>query len=170
MKKIKLLVQILSVISIAGFAGSMLMLYTSLVPFWKQLPSEDFLNWFSNYSSGITATTGLFVKLSMLIPLTSIFLTWKTHVSRNYWAISYAFILGIMVITFSFFIEANESFVSKTIELKDVKEAINTWANLHAIRIVFSFLSAFFAALGMIKYISSTTSSELNMNDLRTEQ
>ncbi len=161
MKKIKFLIQILSVISIAGFAGSMLMLYTSLVSFWKQIPPDQFLDWFSNYSSGITTTTGLFVKLSMLLPLISIVMAWKVSASRNYWLISYAFIIGIMVVTFAFFIGANESFVSKTIELGDVKETLNTWGNLHALRIGLGFLSAFFAALGLAKYLSSTVRSEL---------
>lgn len=159
MKKVRLVIQILSIISIASFAGAMLMLYTSLVSFWEQIPPDDFLNWFSSYSSGITVTTGLLVKLSILFPLISIFITWKIPLSRNYWLIAYVFIIGIMVITFSFFIETNTAFVSKTIELAHVKASIKMWGDLHFIRTIMGFASSFFAVLGLVTYLSSTYSS-----------
>lgn len=155
MKNLRLPIQILSIASIAAFAGSMLMLYTTLVPFWKQMAPNNFLAWFSDYSSGITTTTGPFVKLCMLLPLTSILLVWKVPSSRVYWLISYAFILGIMVITFSFFIEANESFTNGTIELALVDEKVRLWGELHGIRTVLGFLSTVFAALGLLKYWST---------------
>lgn len=160
MKKLRLAIQIISIICLASFAGGMVMLYTALVSFWKQIPPADFLDWFSNYSSGIEDATGPFVKLSMLLPLISIILVWKVPRSRLYWLLSYAFVIGIMVVTFAFFIEANSSFASKTIELSLVAEKVNTWGNLHLLRIGMGFISAILGGIGLVKYIGSMNSNQ----------
>lgn len=161
MKKISLSIQILSIISIASFSGAMLMLYTGPVSFWKKIPPDDFLNWFSNHSSGIEITIGPLVILSMLLPLISVFSTWKIPKSRIYWLISFLFLLGIMAITLSFFLETNSAFAAKSIELDQVNEKLNTWDTLHSIRVVMGFLSAIFAGIGFIRYMSNTVVSNL---------
>ncbi len=160
MKKLCLLVQVSSIISIAAFAGSMLMLNTSLVSFWKQIPPNEFLNWFSNYSTGIEMTTGPMLKLTMLLPLISIILVWKIPKSRYYWLTSYMLIIGIMVITVAFFIDANTSFVAKTVELENVKVIVTTWGTLHSIRTNLGFLSALFALIGLYNCVLSTSTSK----------
>ncbi|MBO6515072.1 MAG: DUF1772 domain-containing protein [Bacteroidia bacterium] len=161
MKIVKLVVQILSVISVASFAGAMLMLDTSLVAFWKQVSPDEFLDWFSAYSSGISRTTGIFVKLSMLLPLISLLVNMLNRQAMIYWSLSYICILAIMVITATFFVDANESFVSKTIELGKVPETITTWGRLHAIRTTLAFVSAFLASVGLYKYVSSIQETSL---------
>ncbi len=158
MKKISLIIQSLSIISVAAFAGAMLMLYTALLSFWKQIPPADFLNWFSIYSSGIETTTGALGILSLILPLISIFLVRKISTSRNYWLLAYALVIGIMIITFSFFLEANSSFVSKSIDINAVGKTLKMWGSLHSIRISMGFLSAIFALVGLTKYISNSTS------------
>lgn len=153
MKTLRLTFQILGLISVASFAGAMLMLYTALVPFWKQVPPAEFIEWFSNFSSGIQLTTGLLGFASIIFPIASVFLVWKVHKSRLYWILSSVLVIGIMIITFAFFLDANSSFANKTIELNEVANTLNTWGNLHFIRIILGFGSALFAAFGFTNFI-----------------
>ncbi len=154
MKKIVLLIQVLCIISLGAFTGAMTMLYTAVLSFWKKAPPEDFLNWYSDYSSGITTTTGPLVVLSIILPLICIFLVVKIPKSRVYWIISFLFCAGIMVITMNYFVEVNSSFANKSIELSFIKETLNTWGKLHIIRILMAFVSSVFAGAGMITYLS----------------
>ncbi len=105
-------------------------------------------------------TTGPMVKLTMLLPLISIILVWKIPKSRYYWLTSYMLIIGIMVITVAFFIDANTSFVAKTVELENVKVIVTTWGKLHSIRTILGFLSALFALIGLYNCVLSTSTSK----------
>ncbi|MDW3651027.1 MAG: anthrone oxygenase family protein [Bacteroidia bacterium] len=156
MKRLIFSIQLLGIISIAAFAGAMIMLYTSLVSFWEQIPAEDFFNWYSNYSSGIEATTGPLVMLSLFLPLLAILLVRKIPQSRIYWLISFLLCIGIMAITLSYFVEANTSFATRSIEAAHLNESIHRWGDLHLLRISMALISAVFAGIGLLKYLSNS--------------
>ncbi len=157
MKKITVLIQVVSIISIGAFTGAMIMLYTAILSFWKQASPEDFLNWYANYASGIMDSTGPLVMLSLILPLICIFLVRKIPQSRTYWLISFLLSIVIMVITLSYFVDVNTSFGNKSIELNHVKETLETWGKLHIVRISIAFVSAVFAGIGMVKYLSNSS-------------
>ena len=75
---LSLLVNLAPLLIIAVFCGFMLCIYTAHLPFWKQIPPENFLDWFSTYSGGISNGTGPLGILSLVIlPLITLILTWN---------------------------------------------------------------------------------------------
>jgi len=153
MKGFALPIQFLGLIAIAVFAGVMLNIYTGHLSFWKKMPPNEFLNWFSDYSSGITKSTGPLGMLSMALPLISIIFVWNTHQSRVYWIISLLLTIGVIVITMLYFIKTNTSFGNKTIEINEIQDTLNTWGKFHLVRICLAFLSVIFAGIGILKYL-----------------
>lgn len=152
MKNLVLLSQYSTLISIAIFCGFMLCIYTALVPFWKQISTENFLDWFSTYSVGISKGTGPLGMLSLAFPLVTLVLTWSNSNSRIYWLLSFLLIVGVIVITMVFFVKANTSFINKTIALEAIPNTLVTWGKLHLVRIIMTTLAAISAVIGIIKY------------------
>ena len=132
--------------------GFMLCIYTTLLSFWKQVPPESFLNWFSNYSGGISKGTGPLGMLNLILPLITLTITWSNTNSRAYWLLSFLLILGVIAITMIFFVKTNSSFMNKTIALEAVPDTLVTWGKLHLIRIIMTAIAAISAVIGIIKY------------------
>ena len=124
MKNIIIASQFSTVLILATFCGVMICIYTAHVPFWKQIPPEEFLGWFSTYSGGISNATGPFGMLSLALPLITLILTWSNTKSRLYWLLSFLLILGVMAITMVCFVKANTSFMNKTVAVETIPD---TW-------------------------------------------
>lgn len=154
MKNIVLTSQFSTLLIIAMFCGVMLCIYTSHLPFWKKAQPEDFLNWFSVYSGGISKATGPLGMLSLVLPLITLIITWSDSNSRGYWLLSFLLMLGVITITMIFFVKANTSFVSKTIPIEAIPGTLITWGRLHLVRIIITSLSAVSAGIGIVKYHS----------------
>ncbi len=154
MKNIVLVSQFSTLLSIALFCGFMLCIYTALLPFWKQISPESFLNWFSTYSGGISNGTGPLGMLSLILPLITLILTWSNTNSRAYWLLSFLLMLGVIAITMLFFVKANTSFMNKTIALEAIPDTLITWGKLHLVRIIMTSLAAISAVIGILKYQS----------------
>ncbi|MCL6295083.1 anthrone oxygenase family protein [Jejuia spongiicola] len=154
MKKIALIIQVVSIICLGTFTGAMIMLYTAILSFWKKAEPLDFLDWYVEYASGIMGATGPLVMSSLILPLVCFFLVIRIKQSRIYWAISFLLSVIIMAITLSYFVDVNTSFANQSIELNHVKETLDTWGANHLIRILLAFTSATFAGFGLVKYLS----------------
>ncbi len=154
MKCIIQICQFGTLLSIAIFCGVMLCIYTAHLPFWKQMPPEEFLNWFSKSSSGISNATGPLGILSLLLPLITLIMTWSNPNGPTYWLLSFLLVLGVIAMTMIFFVKANTSFMNKTIALEAIPETLVTWGKLHLIRIIMTFLAAISTVIGIIKYQS----------------
>ena len=152
MKNIIIASQFSTVLILATFCGVMICIYTAHVPFWKQVPPEEFLDWFSTYSGGISNATGPFGMLSLVLPLITLILTWSNTNSRLYWLLSFLLILGVIAITMVFFVKTNTSFMNKTVAVEAIPDTLVTWGKLHLVRIIMTAFSAISAAIGIIKY------------------
>lgn len=152
MKTIIIASQFSTILILAAFCGVMICIYTAHVPFWKQVPPEEFLGWFSTYSVGISNATGPFGMLSLVLPLITLILTWSNTNSRLYWLLSFLLILGVIAITMVFFVKANTSFMNKTIAIETIPDTLVTWGKLHLVRIIMTTFSAISAAIGVTKY------------------
>lgn len=144
--------QFSTLLIIAAFCGFMLCIYTSHLSHWKQIPPENFLDWFSTYSGGISKGTGPLGMLSLALPLITLILTWSNSSSRIYWLLSFLLMLGVIAITMIFFVKTNTSFMNKTIALETIPETLVTWGKLHLVRIIMTALSAIAAVIGIIKF------------------
>ncbi|MEM7372556.1 MAG: DUF1772 domain-containing protein [Bacteroidota bacterium] len=154
MKNIALASQFGSLLVIATFCGVMLCIYTSHLPFWKQVAPDDFLHWFSTYSGGISDATGPLGILSLILPVVTLAVTWSNSNSRIYWLLASLLMVGVIAITMIFFVKANTSFMNKTISVEAIPETLVTWGRLHFIRITMTSLAAILAVIGILKYQS----------------
>ncbi|WP_097046601.1 anthrone oxygenase family protein [Flagellimonas pacifica] len=153
MRKISILIQVISIACLGAFAGAMIMLNTAILSFWKKAAPEDFLDWYADYASGIMDATGPLVMSSLILPLVCFFLVIKNKQSRIYWIISFSLSVIIMIITMGYFVGVNTSFAEQSIELVQIKETLDTWGRNHLIRISLAFASALFAGIGLVKYL-----------------
>jgi len=149
-------IQFLGLIIIAAFGGVIFNIYSGHLSFWKKLPPEDFLNWYSNYSSGIIKSTSPLDIISIAILIISVILVWNVPQSRIYWVISLFLIVGIIVITMLYYIKTNSSFSSRTIELSEIRDNFSTWGRIHIVCISMAFFASITAGIGIIKYIQNT--------------
>ncbi len=149
MKKISILIQIVSIACLGAFFGAMLMLYTAILSLWKQSSPSDFLDWYVDYASGIMDTTGPLVMSSLFLPLLCFILVLKNKQSRVYWAISFLLSVSVMAITMSYFVGVNSSFADRTIELSQISGTLDTWGKLHVVRISLAFMAAVFGGMGL---------------------
>ncbi|WP_299105999.1 DUF1772 domain-containing protein [uncultured Tenacibaculum sp.] len=154
MKSLTTIIQILSIIVTGMFSGAMIMLYTAVLSFWKQTKPSGFLIWYSNYSSGIIDSTGPLLMLSICLPLLSFVLVRKFSRINIYWLLSFLLCVLIMIITLIYFVDVNTSFGEKSIEIGNIKSTLNTWGNLHLIRILLALFSSFLGGIGLVKYLS----------------
>lgn len=152
MKNISTVSQFSALFSIACFCGVMLCIYTSHLSYWKQIPAENFLDWFSSYSGGISTATGPLGMLSLILPFVVLIITWGNTNSRAYWLCSFLLMLAVIAITMLFFVKTNTSFMEKTIPLNAVPNTLITWGKVHLIRIVLTTISAISAVIVIIKY------------------
>lgn len=156
MNRIVISFQIVSIILLGAFAGAMIMLYTAILSFWKKSTPQDFLDWYDSYASGIMDATGPLVMASIGLPLICFVLVIRNKQSRVYWLGSFLLSVIIMIITLSYFVNVNTSFVDQSIELDKVKKTLKTWGSNHLIRISLAFLSAIFAGIGLSKYLTNS--------------
>ena len=152
MKNIILASPFSTLMIIATFCGVMICIYTSHLSYWKQAPPNEFLNWFSTYSGGISNATGPLGMLSLILPLITLILNWRNTNSKAYWLISFLLIAGVFFITMIFFVKANTSFINKTIAIEAIPNTLLTWGKLHLVRIFITFLAAVSAVIGIFKY------------------
>lgn len=153
MNRVVVSFQILTITIIGAFTGAMIMLYTAILAFWEQATYTEFLNWYANYASGIMDATGPLLMSSIILPLISTFLVRNNPKSRKYWTISF-FLCGIiMIITLSYFVDVNATFSDRSIEITTVKDTLNTWGNLHLVRISLTFISTIVGSVGLVKYL-----------------
>lgn len=155
MNRVVVSFQILTITIVGAFTGAMIMLYTAILAFWKLATHAEFLNWYTNYASGIMDATGPLLMSSIILPLISAFLVRNNPKSRKYWIISF-FLCGIiMAITLSYFVDVNATFSDRSIEMTTVKNTLNTWGNLHLVRISLAFISTLVGGVGLVKYLQT---------------
>ena len=151
-KKFVQVIQFVSLISIVAFFGFMLCIYTSHLSYWKQVEPEEFLNWFSTYSRGISVGTGPLGVMSLAFPLITLIMIRGHASSRTWWIMSIFLILGIFTITILFFVNTNNSFMNRTISMDAIPQTLVIWGELHLARMVMALGAAFSAVIGIIKY------------------
>ena len=125
-----LLVQVLAVVGATGTATTNLVLAVAVMPFWKSLEPEAFLDWFSKYASRfglISLPFGL---------LGAIFSAWalmdaEGGGARWLWGLSLALLVASLAVLPLYFVRTNTKFYKRTLRPTEVTAEIQTWSRWH---------------------------------------
>jgi len=112
---IKAIFNILTICGAAGFAGVMLSIGVTLGGYWRSLPTQDFLDWFTANNQFVSRSIPLIFVPTFLGLVGSVWLSWGAP-ELKYWLLSAGCILVVAVLTFAFFVPMNTAFASGTME------------------------------------------------------
>ncbi len=128
-----LLIHALSVACATGTAVTNLVVAVAVIPFWKSIEPEDFLDWFSRYANRfglISPPLGL---------LGAGFTAWATVGAESagprwLWGLSSALLAASLAVLPLYFVPTNTRFYKRTIPQSDIARELQTWSRWHWIR------------------------------------
>jgi hypothetical protein len=140
-----------AIIASAAFAGAMIFIGIALSSYWRNLPPEQFLNWFSENSFYIARAIPVFVGPSVLAIIGSLIMSWRNVSARPYWISSLLCLVGVGIVTVAIHLPANSTFVLKSVELEKVSSELWWWTTWHIMRILLGLSSAVCAIVATVK-------------------
>ena len=146
----------------AMFAGVMLAIGVTLGGYWKSLPPEDFLNWFSQNNHFIMRAIPLAVIPTLVGLAGSLWLGWSDRKARTLWLAASGCVVAVFIMTIGYYVPTNADFAARSVPPEQVPGKLDTWLLLHNLRIA---LAAIASVLGVVAM--SRTAKELNSNSLQ---
>lgn len=138
---------ILAISGSAMFAGVMLAIGVILGNYWKNLPPEAFLDWFSQNSKFIMLAIPLVVIPTAIGLVGSLWLGWSDGTARMLWLLSFACFVAVIVVTAAYFVPINAQFTAKSVSPDQVRAKLDAWLLIHNVRIALAGISS---ALGVL--------------------
>ena len=146
--------QLLSVLSMSAFAGGCLVVSLAIVPGWRGLDPEAFLNWFSENGTklGLTmfpleAAGALFAVLAAAGALR------RKSSGRVPWVLSSLCIVATLVLLPLYFAEANTQLLNETIEVSEVGAELESWQSWQWLRTALAVLAVISGSWGLLREI-----------------
>ncbi len=126
----ELLVQVLAVVGAVGTATTNLVLAVAVMPFWKSLEPDAFLDWFSKYASRFGLISPPFGLLG------AIFSAWalteaEGNDARWLWGLSLALLVASLAVLPAYFVRTNTKFYKRTLPESEVMAEVKTWSRWH---------------------------------------
>ncbi len=153
---------ILNILGICGtgaFTGTMLTIALILGDYWKSIPPQEFLDWFSANEHLLIRMIAIVSVPAAVGVIASLFLALRNPRSRLWWAVSFAALLVLAVITVVVHLPMNASFSAKSVPLDQVGATIDRWLAWHWIRIGLGLLATVAAVLGTTAYPATRSDS-----------
>jgi len=143
----RLIFNALAISGSAMFAGVMLAIGVTLGGYWKSLPPEGFLDWFSQNNHFIVRAIPLVVIPTVVGLAGSLWLGWSEQAARNLWLAASGCVLAVLIMTIAYYLPSNAQFAAKSVPLEQVPAKLDTWLLLHNVRIA---LAAIASVLGIV--------------------
>lgn len=135
MNNVRSLLQLVAVCGLGAFLGVLVMVWLTLVPYWRSLNVEAFAVQFALLDGPIIRTIGAVLLPTLLSLIGSLWLGWSTP-GRWLWLAATLCVAVLLVITAFYFLPQNSVFATGTLLPSEVGPALTQWANLHIIRVV----------------------------------
>jgi len=149
MHKLGDLVRTLSLAALGVYAGAMLTEAMILVPFWQSVPAGEFFAWYGANDKRLLdyfgAVTSIMAVLALAASGASL---WEGHPGRWYTVFTAAVAVGLVLLFPFYFAEVNAAFAASAIPAAELPAALSSWALVHWIRTIFSFIALGAALLG----------------------
>lgn len=141
---LKLGANILAICSTGAFSGLMLAIGLILGGYWRSLPPETFLDWFSTNEMLIARTIPVVAVPAVTGLAASIWLAGSA--GRRFWIAALLAIAVLFVVTAIVHLPINAAFAAKSLPPDQVGPAIDRWLGVHWLRIALGFAAT---ALGV---------------------
>lgn len=142
----KLLVNVLAVISSGMFAGVLFAIGVLLGGYWKELSAVAFLDSFNTFLPFVPRAIAVgFVAVVSLIG--SVWLSWGDREVRLLWLLAAGCIGILSILTAVWFAPTNSQFAARSLPLDQVLANRDMWLILHSLRVVFAAVAS---VLGII--------------------
>ncbi len=130
-----LLIQALAVTCAAGTATANLVLAVAVLPFWKTLEPDAFLDWFSRYANRfglISAPLGI---LGVIFTSWALVNAWDAD-ARWLWLLSVAMLVASLAVLPLYFVKTNTKFYKRAIPTDEIPDEVQSWSRWHWSRTV----------------------------------
>ena len=145
----RLAFNILAVCSTGAFSGLMLAIGLILGSYWKSLPPQDFLDWFSINEMLIAGTIPIVVVPAAIGLAGSIWLA--TGTARWLWVTALVAIAILLVVTMLVHLPINATFAAKSVPLDQVRPTIDHWLAIHWVRIALGIAATAFGVVAVAR-------------------
>lgn len=150
MSKAAIIFQVMALIALSAFSGTLLFIAVAIVKFWQAVEPNLFLSWMTEHFFRFPTIMIPLNIASVLMAIAALATSWKPYPdSRLPLSVGLAS-LFICSITFPiYFAEANEKFISHSLDLADVAQAIAIWSNWHWLRTGLAILAVVCVSWGL---------------------
>lgn len=144
-----LLVEVLAVVCATGTAVANLVLAVAVIPFWKTLEPEAFLDWFSRYANRFGLISAPLGFLGVIFSAWALIEATATDV-RWLWALSLLLLVASLAVLPMYFVATNTKFYKRTISGDQVTDEVRQWARWHWSRTVTPLVAVVLATLATV--------------------
>lgn len=145
---LKTIFNVFAVCGAAGFAGVMLSIGVTLGGYWRSLPTNEFLAWFSANNQFVSRSIPIVFMPTFVGIVGSLWFAWGSP-EVKLWAVSALCLFVVAVLTFGFFVPTNTAFASGSMDEVTGAAKLNQWLTLHYLRIGFGMACAVFGCLAL---------------------
>ena len=149
--------QIVAICGLAMFAGVILTVARTLVPYWQSLSAKAFLGAFAQFNHLVPAAVAPVLLPTLLAVLGSVLLTWRSPRSRLFWLLAGACLLLVLALTALYFSPLNSAFAEQRVPTNEVAFRLHWWARIHSLRVA---LSTAAPILGLLAFASEQGSAD----------
>jgi hypothetical protein len=154
MKLSNKIIQLLIIALNGAFIGTMILIAIVLVPFWKAMQPQEFLDWFSNYGDKIGS---LMIPLGPGVLILAIIALIMDKKSKTLWGLTALFTLANFLYFPVYYLPTNGSFAEQTIAINEVSTELVSWLKYHWQRTFFAILALASSILAVSKTMNFVT-------------
>lgn len=141
-------VSLLATVSLGLSAGALLAEGALLVPMWRAMPPQEFLEWYRRNAALLLRFFGPLEVIPVVFAGLALLLSWSGGTPQALrWAATVVLAVGVLIGFPLYFKAANASFETASIELDQVASELRRWASWHWGRTLLATLAFALAAL-----------------------
>jgi Domain of unknown function (DUF1772) len=167
MNNIAQLLNLLSVVSLSLFSGAFLFIAVVIVGFWRSVAPDVFLNWMSDHFYRFPILMVPLNMVALLLTIAAFGTAWKSRPSsRIPLGLSVVCIFACTLTYQIYFAGANAEFLTRSIELSQIENAIDTWATWHWLRTGLTIAALTFASWGLLLPLANIESDSTSIDSI----
>ncbi|MEM9006105.1 MAG: DUF1772 domain-containing protein [Cyanobacteria bacterium P01_F01_bin.86] len=149
--KIKNLIEMMAIISIATFAGNMITIGMSYAGYWQSIEPMEFMRDFKVKFPLLLLPTATTLLPALMATLLSVVFNRKNPATRLSWIIALLGLLLTVVITLIYHLPTNLAFMELEYSAAEATSKLQIWVLLHWVRVIAAITAATFSVLGFKK-------------------
>lgn len=151
METVSSVVALLAAVALGLTTGALLAEGAILVPFWRSLPSENFLSWYQLHAALLQQFFGPLEVAAAILTAVAAALSRVSADRRNLFPVmATLFAVAVLAVFPIYFQRVNTSFAAGTIAADRVAEELRRWSSWHWFRTVMAMAAFVFSLAALI--------------------